>query len=56
MLCGAVKVLISDFIVIWRAWALIIDRRWVVLVPFILWIAAVGEWTFVRRRSLLLNL
>ena len=41
-----VKVLISDFIVIWRAWALILNRRWVVFGPFILWIAAVGEWTF----------
>jgi len=37
------KIILSDLIVIWRAWALFPDRRWVVLIPFILWIGAVGE-------------
>ena len=39
----SVEVLFSDLIVIWGAWALFQDRRRVILVPFILWVAAVGE-------------
>ena len=35
--------LLGDLIVIWRAWALFPDRQWVILIPFILWIGAVGE-------------
>ena len=46
---AAVKMLISDFIVIWRAWAFIPDERWAILVPFILWIGAVGEWSFFQK-------
>ena len=40
--CSA-KVLLSDLIVIWRAWALFPDQQWVILIPFILWIGAAGE-------------
>ena len=38
-----VEIFISDFIVIWRAWVLFQDRQWVVLIPVMLWIGAVGE-------------
>ena len=41
--------LIIDLMVIWRAWVLFQDQRWVILPPFILWIGAVGEWTFSRK-------
>ena len=37
--------LLSDLIVIQRAWALFKDQRRVILLPFILWIGVVGEWT-----------
>ena len=40
------KLVLSDLIVLWRAWALFPDNRWVTLLPFILWIGLVGEWTF----------
>jgi len=39
----SVEVLLSDLIVIWRAWALFRDRQWVILIPFSLWIMALGE-------------
>ena len=38
-----VEVLLSDLVIIWRALALFPDRQWVILMPFILWIAALGE-------------
>jgi len=41
--------MLSDLVVIWRAWAVILDQRWVILVPFILWIGTVGESTFCRE-------
>ena len=37
---------LSDLIVIWRAWVLFPDRQWIILIPFIMWIGAVGEQTF----------
>ena len=39
----SVEIFLSDFIVIWRARAAFQDRQWVSLIPFILWIGAVGE-------------
>jgi len=35
--------MLSDLIVIWRAWAIFPDQRWVVLLTFTLWIGTVGE-------------
>lgn len=35
--------LLIDLIAIWRAWALFQDQRWVIVLPFILWIGAVGD-------------
>ena len=43
----SVKILLSDLVVIWRAWALFQDQQWIILLPFILWFGAAGEWTFV---------
>jgi len=51
-----VEIYLSDLIVIWRGWALFPDRQWVVLIPFILWIGAVGEYTYSGSCSLWLNL
>ena len=49
--------LVSDLIVIWRAWTLFPGHRWVILPPFVLWIGSVGEQTcFPRSRLLLLNI
>ena len=45
------KLVLSDLIVIWRAWALFPDKRCVILPPFILWIGLLGEWTFLREGS-----
>ena len=42
----SVEMLLSAFIVIWRAWALFRDQQWVTLLPFSLWIGTVGEWSF----------
>ena len=39
----SVEVLFSDLIVIWRAWAISPERQWIIIIPFILWIGAVGE-------------
>ena len=41
-----VAIFLSDFIVIWRARAVFPARQWVILIPFILWIGAVGKYTF----------
>ena len=38
-----VEVLFSDLTVIWRAWALFQEGRRILLIPFILWVTAVGE-------------
>ena len=38
-----VEILLSDLIVIWRAWVLFQDRQRIILIPFILWIGVVGE-------------
>ena len=50
------KVLLSDLIVIWRAWALFPDQRWVILIPFVLWIGAVGERTYSEKLFLFVDL
>ena len=39
----SLQVYLSDLIVIWRAGVLFPDRQWVILIPFILWLGAVGE-------------
>ena len=36
------EVFFSDLIVIWRAWAIFPDQKCVILIPFILWIVALG--------------
>jgi len=35
---SSVKMLLSDLIVIRRAWALFPDRQWVILIPFVPWV------------------
>ena len=35
--------MLSDLIVIWRAWVLFPDQLWVTLVPFVLWTGTVGN-------------
>ena len=40
---NAAKMLLSDLIVIWRAWALFPYQRQLILLPFILWIGVAGE-------------
>ena len=37
------KPMLSDLIVIWRAWVLFPDQQWMIIIPVILWIATVGE-------------
>ena len=38
-----VEMLLSDLVVIWRAWVISQDAQWEILIPLMLWIAAVGE-------------
>ena len=40
------EIILSDLVVIWRAWVLFQNQRWVFLIPLILWIVGVGEYTF----------
>ena len=40
-LCS-LEVWLSDLIVIWRAWALFRDQQWVIIIPFVMWVAGVG--------------
>ena len=42
----SVEIFLSDLIVIWRAWVLFQGRQSIILIPFILWIVAVGEWIY----------
>ena len=37
------KTLLSDLIVIWRAWVLFPDRQWIIFIPFFMWIGTSGE-------------
>ena len=42
----SVEIVFSDIVVIWRAWIIFQDRQAeqrLILIPFMLWIAAVGE-------------
>ena len=40
---SSTKPLVSDLIVIWRAWAIFPGQRRIILAPLLLWVAAVGE-------------
>ena len=39
------EIILSDLVVIWRAWVLFPDQQWVILVPFTFWVVGVGEYT-----------
>jgi hypothetical protein len=37
---------ISDLIVIWRAWAIYQDKKWVLILPCLLWLGLMGKSQF----------
>ena len=52
----SVQILLNDLIVIWRASVLFPERHWVILIPSILWIGTMGEYTSFGKLFLFLNL
>jgi hypothetical protein len=38
----SIQMLTGDFIVLWRAWVLLQDKRWFVFLPSVLWLGTLG--------------